>query len=146
MLSIAGAVGLLAVAGISLVILNLGVVRPLTAINSTMAKLASGDTSLTIPGFGRKDEVGEMASALEVFRKAAVSKIELEQEAEKQRGLTEEDRQRIAAADRAKAEAMAQATKGIGEGLKHLSDGNLTFQLADAFAPEFEQLLSLIHI
>ena len=139
-LSITGAVALLAVAGISLVILNLGVVRPLTAINSTMAKLASGDTSLTIPGFGRKDEVGEMASALEVFRKAAVAKIELEREAEKQRGLTEEDRQRIAAADHAKAQAMAQATKGLGEGLKHLSDGDLTFQLADAFAPEFEQL------
>ncbi|GAK73232.1 putative methyl-accepting chemotaxis protein [Agrobacterium rubi TR3 = NBRC 13261] len=142
MLSIIGAVGLLLVAVISLVILNFGLVRPLTAINSTMAKLASGDTSLTIPGFGRKDEVGEMATALEIFRKAAVAKIELEQEAEKQRGLTEEDRQRNAAADHAKAEAMAQATKGLGEGLKHLSEGDLTFQLVDSFAPEFEKLRS----
>ncbi|MGA1804976.1 methyl-accepting chemotaxis protein [Rhizobium sp. HT1-10] len=140
MLSVAGAVGLLIVAAVSLVVLNFGLVRPLTAINSTMAKLASGDTSLTIPGFGRGDEVGEMASALEVFRKAAVAKIELEKEAEAQRGLTEEEREHKATADRIRAEAMSQATSGLGEGLKHLADGDLTFQLVEPFAADFETL------
>jgi methyl-accepting chemotaxis protein len=140
MLGIAGAVALLVIAAISLFILNIGLVRPLTAINATMAKLAAGTTDLTIPGFGRKDEVGEMANALEVFRKAAVDKIELERQTEEQRGMTEEERKRNAQVERAKAEAAATATKGLGEGLKHLADGDLTFQLTQSFAPEFEQL------
>ena len=140
LLGIAGAVGLLVVAAISLFILNIGLVRPLMAINSTMAKLAAGNTSLTIPGVGRKDEVGEMANALEVFRKAAVEKIELERQTEEQRGMTEEERRKNAELERAKAEAAATATTGLGEGLKHLADGDLTFQLEKSFAPEFEQL------
>ena len=140
MMGIAGAVALIVIAGVSILILNLSLVRPLTAINSTMGKLAAGNTSLTIPGIGRKDEVGEMADALEVFRKAAVDKIELERHADEQRGLTEEDRKKNAEIERAKAEASATATKGLGEGLKQLADGNLTFQLTQSFAPEFEQL------
>ncbi|KQO83514.1 methyl-accepting chemotaxis protein [Rhizobium sp. Leaf262] len=139
-LSIAGAAGLLVIAAISLFILNLGLVRPLTGINGAMAKLAAGDTTLTIPGVGRKDEVGEMANALEVFRKAAVDKVELERQAEEQRGMTEEERKRNAEIERAKADAAATATRGLGEGLKNLADGNLTFQLKQPFAPEFEQL------
>jgi hypothetical protein len=31
-------------------------------------------------------------------------------------------------ADRLRAEQMAQATSGLGKGLKHLSQGDLTFQ------------------
>lgn len=38
------------------------------------------------------------------------------------------------------AEAMAQATEGLGQGLKHLASGDLTFQLTDPFAADFETL------
>ena len=37
-----------------------------------MQKLASGDKSVKIPGIGRRDEIGEMADALQVFKESAL--------------------------------------------------------------------------
>ncbi|MEZ1459310.1 methyl-accepting chemotaxis protein, partial [Pseudomonas aeruginosa] len=38
------------------------------------------------------------------------------------------------------AEAMAEATNGLATGLKHLASGDLTYQLNQAFASDFESL------
>ena len=140
MVSWIGGISLLIAAGFSLLLLQRALVRPLTGINGAMSKLASGKTDLEVPGNGRKDEVGEMASAVEVFRQAAISKIELEREANAQRDMTEEERRRRADTERLKSEEMAQATAGLGEGLKHLASGDLTFHLSNPFAAEFEVL------
>ncbi len=43
------------------------VVQPLRAITATLARLARGDRSATIPGLHRKDEIGAMAKAAQVF-------------------------------------------------------------------------------
>ena len=142
MVSWIGGISLLIAAGFSLLLLHRALVKPLTDINGAMSKLASGKTDLEVPGNGRKDEVGEMASAVEVFRQAAISKIELEREANAQRDMTEEERRRRADAERLKAEEMTQATAGLGEGLKHLASGDLTFQLSNPFAADFETLRS----
>jgi methyl-accepting chemotaxis protein len=139
-LNIIGGLALLAFAILSLVILNAGLVRPLTALNGTMATLASGKTDIVIPGIARKDEVGEMASALEVFRQAALANKQLELDVNAQRNLTDEERRENARADKLKSDAMAKATSSLAQGLKHLSDGDLSFQLSDAFASEFESL------
>jgi methyl-accepting chemotaxis protein len=40
----------------------------LSAMVRAMTRLASGDATIAIPGLGRKDEVGEMASAVQVFK------------------------------------------------------------------------------
>ncbi len=48
------------------------VVRPITDITDTMARLAEGDTHIDIPGQARQDELGRMARALEVFRDITV--------------------------------------------------------------------------
>ncbi|MEM9106008.1 MAG: adenylate/guanylate cyclase domain-containing protein [Pseudomonadota bacterium] len=42
--------------------------RPIEETTLTMAALASGDTSVEVPGRERQDEIGRMAHALEVFR------------------------------------------------------------------------------
>ena len=42
--------------------------RPIEETTQTMAALASGDTSVAVPGRERQDEIGRMAHALEVFR------------------------------------------------------------------------------
>jgi methyl-accepting chemotaxis protein len=112
----------------------------LAAIIATMAKRGAGKPALIISGFARKEEVGEMANALEGIRQAAVDKVGLERQANAPRNVTEEERARNAEIERTKALAAATATKGLGEGLKQLADGNLTFQLTQAFAPEFDQL------
>ncbi|MDI7861844.1 methyl-accepting chemotaxis protein [Rhizobiaceae bacterium n13] len=116
------------------------IARPVTTITESMNALANGDSNRTIPYSGRADEIGEMAAAVEVFRQGAISRIRMEQEAEEQRSLTEHERNERAAADRHKAEAMAQATNGLAKGLKHLSSGDLSFELTERFVDDFESL------
>jgi len=64
-----------------------GVVRPLLAMTGAMRSVAAGDLSVTIPAMGQKDEVGQLADALQVFRRSAEDNLALRaaQEAEKAR-------------------------------------------------------------
>jgi methyl-accepting chemotaxis protein len=118
----------------------IGVARPIETITASMKKLAAGDADSAIPFPGRSDEIGEMAAAVEVFRANSVANRRLEQESEAQRGLTEDERRRSAEQERIKAEEMRHATVGLGNGIKHLSAGDLTFQLREPFAADFESL------
>ena len=42
--------------------------RPLSAMTGAMGKLANGNFDVVLPGLGRKDEIGEMAQAVEQFK------------------------------------------------------------------------------
>jgi methyl-accepting chemotaxis protein len=117
-----------------------GIVGPINALRLRIGSLADGDTQSPITGLGRRDEVGQMAEAVAVFRDNAIAARRIEEDAAETRSLSDEERQRSAAADRLRAEEMTQATKGLGEGLKHLAGGDLTFHLAVPFAPSFEVL------
>src|SRR5690606_6508852 len=48
--------------------LAVSIARPISRMTQAMLKLADNDTSVSIPGQGRKDEIGGMAAALTVFR------------------------------------------------------------------------------
>src|SRR5215467_7728173 len=48
------------------------IIRPLESITRAMMDLATGDTSVDIPGRERSDELGRMAQALGVFRDTAI--------------------------------------------------------------------------
>ena len=52
--------------------------KPIVAITAVMNRLSSGDTSVTIPGSQRRDEVGTMAKAVDVFKQNAIDKQRLE--------------------------------------------------------------------
>ncbi|MCP3381075.1 methyl-accepting chemotaxis protein [Bradyrhizobium sp. CCGUVB4N] len=56
------------------------IARPMRALTVAMEKLAGGDFSVVLPGLGRKDEVGEVAGAVEKFK--IVSEQKAHQEAE----------------------------------------------------------------
>jgi methyl-accepting chemotaxis protein len=91
-----------------LVIVTLGfliarsIARPIVEMTQTMRSLAGGTLDVAVPGLGRRDEIGQMAGAVEVFRENAQ---------ERQR-LTEETRrfeQSAAEQRRAVLNAMAEA-------------------------------------
>ena len=56
--------------------LGKGISRPMTAMCSAMRELAAGNFEVVLPGLGRKDELGEMASAVEEFKVQAIAKAE----------------------------------------------------------------------
>jgi methyl-accepting chemotaxis protein len=53
------------------------VTRPIGAITYTMRRLADGDATVAIPGTTRRDEIGEMAAAVEVFKENAIERQQL---------------------------------------------------------------------
>jgi methyl-accepting chemotaxis protein len=63
----AAAVGVILLAILLLATRN--VITPLRGIVKQMTKLASGDFKIALPGLSRKDEIGDIAKTVEVFRK-----------------------------------------------------------------------------
>lgn len=116
------------------------IANPILRITGSMKGLASGDADTTIPYEGRADEIGSMAAAVEIFRQNELTKRQLEQDAARQRSLSDQERLKREELDRERAAAMAQATSGLADGLKHLASGDLAFQLTSCFAEEFETL------
>ena len=57
----------------------IGVIRPVVRMTSVMKRLAGGDLNVAIPSIARRDEVGSMAQAVEVFKQAAVENLRLQE-------------------------------------------------------------------
>ena len=115
--------------------------RPVVATTRAMTRLAGGDTNIDIAYADRTDEIGEMAAAVEIFRQSAIANRRLEEEAEANRVRAEQDRIRLQQEAEAAAQMrLKQATSGLAAGLHRLAEGDLSFQLTEAFAPDFEQL------
>ena len=81
------------------------VVRPINDMTDAMRRLAEGDESITVPARHRKDEIGSMAAALQVFKDAAIEKRRLEAKAAEDRRALDEARM-INDRDRTEAEEM----------------------------------------
>src|SRR5712672_1063740 len=69
---ILGTLAILAGAIMLAFLLGRGLSRPLAAITAVMNRLSSGDTDVAIPGGDRKDELGTMAVAVDVFRRGMI--------------------------------------------------------------------------
>ena len=69
--------GLAAGAGSAAYIGNAQLSRPIRRLTETMKTLAEGKVDIDIPFAGRKDEIGEMAAAVEVFKQNGIKVREL---------------------------------------------------------------------
>jgi methyl-accepting chemotaxis protein len=116
-----GTIAILVAAALLAFLLGRGMSRPLTAITAVMNRLSSGDTEVTIPGGDRKDELGTMAGAVDVFRRNMIEARSLReaQEAAKQQAELEKKALQRQMADRFEADvksvvgAVARATKDM---------------------------------
>ncbi|MEI8394672.1 MAG: methyl-accepting chemotaxis protein [Rhodospirillaceae bacterium] len=77
--------------GFSLLV-ALSITRPLHAIEQAMIRLAKGDQTANVPGTCRRDEIGLMARAVEIFKDNLLHTRKLELEAESMRLDAEEKR------------------------------------------------------
>ena len=99
-------------------LLGRGLSRPLAAITAVMNRLSGGEIDVTIPGSDRRDELGTMASAVDVFRRSMIEARGMReaQEASKQQTELEKKALQRQMADRFEADvksvvaAVAQAT------------------------------------
>jgi methyl-accepting chemotaxis protein len=103
-----GVVGLVLAGAVAQVFTG-SVARPIRLMTMAMGRLAEGDLEVEVPDQGRRDEVGAMAAAVQVFKSNAI------------------DRERLAAAKRAEAEAkerraerMEQLIEGFEAGVREV--------------------------
>jgi methyl-accepting chemotaxis protein len=74
-----GSLAGLAILGITLR-LTRGVTQPMSGMVKAMRELAAGNFDVVLPGRGRKDEVGAMAEAVELFKAKAIERAHREAE------------------------------------------------------------------
>jgi methyl-accepting chemotaxis protein len=81
------------VVGVALAwLIGRGISRPVVRMCAAMRALAGGDSAVDIPGVGRKDEIGEMAGAVQVFKDSMNEAERLRAEQEGQKARAEQER------------------------------------------------------
>jgi len=116
------------------------ITRPLLGIRSSMETISEGDLGAEVYGQERADEVGNMARALQVFKENAIAHNKAEEEANLLRVNAEKERN---AQEARKAEEVSQtneAVTAIGDGLKRLSEGDLTVHIQQPFTESLDGL------
>jgi len=106
----------LVVLGVSAVIAGIGVLfargmtRPIGRMTDAMGRLAKDDLAVEVPARDRRDEIGEMAAAVQVFKDNAVQMKRLE----------EEQAQAEQRAEAEKRAAMARLADGFEQSVGHI--------------------------
>ncbi len=136
------------ISGILCVLIGLGsawlitraTVRPIASMTAAMRALAGGDHGIAIPAAGQRNEIGEMAAAVIVFRNAAIEKQRLEEEAAATRTAAEAERARQEKDRQIVADQQNLVVDQLAASLASLAAGDLTCSLTMNFAPEYERL------
>ncbi|MBE0531032.1 MAG: HAMP domain-containing protein, partial [Rhodospirillales bacterium] len=77
------------------IVLGRSIAKPITAMTRSMLRLAGGDQTVEIPAIGRKDEVGEMANAVQVFKEGMIEADRLTEEQRREQEARAERTKRI---------------------------------------------------
>ncbi len=114
--------------------------RPILRLVSDMKRLASGDASCEVDGTGRRDEIGDMARAVLIFKENAVAKEAAEHAARTLEIASESERLASETERQHRLKEQARVVAEIGESLSALAKGVLTRRIAMAFPPDYAQL------
>ena len=95
---------------------------PLLQLAQTTIKMAKGDLHAALPATARRDEIGRVAQAIEVFRQGAIEREQLEHA----RAVTAAEQSLVVSA--------------VASGLERLAAGDVTVRLTEPFSPEYEPL------
>ena len=113
---------------------------PLDGLRRAMERLAQGDAEAAVDGAQRSDDIGGMARAVVRFQDSALEKRRLEASAVAMRDAADAERRQGETSRAAAARALRDAVAALGAGLDHLSQGDLTYRLSDAFAADYRKL------
>ncbi|MFN3460870.1 MAG: methyl-accepting chemotaxis protein [Oceanibaculum sp.] len=114
MVAIAASVLALITGVLSALLIGRSISTPIISMTAAMGRLAGGDKTVEIPAQGRKDEVGEMAEAVQVFKDNMIKAEMLAAEQEKERAAREERARRIETLTKNFDSAVAQVLSQVG--------------------------------
>ncbi len=81
-------------AAVALAVVATSIARPVRRMTRVMERLAEGGTDVDIPALGQRDEIGDMAAAVAVFKDALAENERLAREQEDLKRAAEEERRR----------------------------------------------------
>ncbi|HZP74760.1 MAG TPA: methyl-accepting chemotaxis protein [Pseudolabrys sp.] len=114
----------------SVIFSTMTIARPVRALTGGMLQLADGNFDVVLPGLGRKDEIGDIAAAVETFKVKAAEKAKLEADEVLRRQKIEAEAAAKAAEERAKAADEQAAVMGaLADGLGKMAGGDLTHRI-----------------
>ncbi|POO56665.1 methyl-accepting chemotaxis protein [Agrobacterium rosae] len=116
--------------------------RPLGLLTTAVKSLSEGKLETEIPYTQRKNEFGNIARALEVFRENAHEKLVIEGRSVEERAEAEAERGRNDAEKRETDRQIDFAVNQLAGGLARLSQGDLTQTIDTPFSGRLEQLRS----
>ncbi|TAX64115.1 methyl-accepting chemotaxis protein [Rhizobium leguminosarum] len=134
--------GVVFLAGIalSLFVTVRGITGPIEKLRGRMLSLADGETEREIAGVDRRDEVGQMAAAVAVFRENAIERVRLARDAEASRSMSEQERLQREAQKAQEAADTKFAVDGLAAGLQQLSAGNVAYRIPTPFVAQLDGL------
>jgi len=129
--------------GLFAIIFGQRIASSIARMTYAMQKLASGDFAVVLPGLGRRDEVGDMAQAVETFKIKAKQKADDEAEAKIHRELM------VAAARKADMCKLADEFEGaVGRMVETVSAASTDLEAAagtlTATAEQSQQLMNVV--
>ncbi|MEQ8747415.1 methyl-accepting chemotaxis protein [Pyruvatibacter sp.] len=80
MIVLIAVIGALAMGVAAAWLIGTGIARPIGAMTDAMRRLSEGDKTVDVPAVGQKDEVGDMAEALKVFKDSMIEAERLQTE------------------------------------------------------------------
>jgi methyl-accepting chemotaxis protein len=118
-----------------------GIAGPLGGLTRSMRELADGNFDVVLPGVGRKDEIGQIAGAVERFKLLAAAKARAEAQEALRRQQEESAAQARTAAERERIAAeQAEAIGALAAGLTKLAEKRLDHRLAAALPTAYRRL------
>ncbi|CAN7170040.1 methyl-accepting chemotaxis protein [Neorhizobium tomejilense] len=114
--------------------------KPLGVLTGTVHALAQGNDATEIPYAERRNEFGNIARALEVFREAAREKQRLESRSAEDRAETEAERRRNDAEKQRVDREIDTAVSELGAALARLAQGDLSSTIETQYSGRLEQL------
>ena len=139
-MAIVGVLATLMAGAVSLWITSIKIAAPLSRMANRMKALAEGDLSVEVEGQNRRDELGEIATAVAVFKVNALQRLQAEQAAADHRVAADALREQSATEKARTAEIQTEAMRKLGEGLNRLAKGDLTARLDQGFPSQFAKI------
>ena len=115
-------------------------VRPLGILTNRVRAMSAGDTAAAIPYVQLRNEFGNIAKALEVFRDNALEKQQIESRSASERAQAEAERERNDAEKQHVDRQIDLAVRELGTALARLAQGDLSATIETAFSGRLEQL------
>ncbi len=110
------------------------------AVRAGMQRIVDGDYETPVEMLDRQDEIGSMARAADIFRRAAIDKQTLETTAAAARVQNDEERRQRDAVSQADARSVKNVVEALGLGLNRLSEGDLSVRINVPFEGDLDKL------